>query len=115
MAHCSICDKFSGKDSVHPGCVPVCDHSELSWDGDRLFCDDCEADVTPGPGDACPKCDGEGWYGDGNYCECAKGKAYSAEVYAQFAYMIPMVKRAVAAERAGDHEEYERIRMEAIR
>lgn len=92
----------------------TCEHNDIYWTGHVLFCDDCGADVTPKPGEHCLYCGGDG-HNEDVWCLCEAGQKQWAELESRMSYMIPMVKRAMAAKRAGDDEEYERIRLEAIR
>lgn len=95
----------------------ICNHKfgACKREGDGLFCESCGAEPVFEKQEDCPTCDGDGDLGEDGFCGCPLGLKEEAEYHAQFDYMIPMVARAMAAKRAGDDDEYERIRLEAIR
>ena len=78
----------------------------MSWE-----CEHCDEDHES-PEDCC-FCGGEG-SDEGQYCSCPAGEALWKAAQAEFAWMEPLAKRAVQAERDGDHESADALKQEAM-
>lgn len=75
-------------------------------------------DETHHAAEDCCACGGDGYQEDDDSacaCGCPKGQQMADEAAAEFAWMIPHVRRSEAARRRGDFEEAERIKREALR
>lgn len=118
----------SGSDPTAPGMVDhVCEEClNAHWDPcetlvGAYLCPECdlyhlaEEDCCACHGDGWLECDDEDGNASATYCGCPKGEQLSAEAERESAWMIPHVRRALAAERCGDTDEAERIKHDVLR
>lgn len=102
---------FARKDVTRETCA----HPECVADCGDIMCEICGAEIVVTEPDQCPLCHGEGWYDDGEWCHCPKGKADEAANARQYAYMAPLARQHNRAIREGDHELAASIKAEALR